>query len=286
MHLVGEIQLLELHILEIVGHSKVHDQVHWLLGNNPLSNLDRGVRRQSRRMHSPASFPTGNPRDVSVLPVFGRAVPFHAVGVEVSARVLVDIGFDPCKGTDGLLQCSTAVAVPFGDVGVVLLVVGGGIEWPVSGVKGRQLQRLGHFTFGVFDVDLTQISQDLRPTRQTHLRLDQIDFRRRSSSPRTIRQLRSRMIRIRPARTPRQPLSRQETERSTVVTRQRCIRARLIDICLVRECSDIACIVRVWPHAFGCCTVACSTEVSERPYTGPETSDVVVSGKRDGDYEA
>lgn len=154
MHLIREIQLLELDVLEIVGHSKVHDQVHWLLGDDPLSDLDLWVRCQGGRVKGPASFPTCDPRDVSVVPVIRRAVPFHAVRVEVSARVLVNIVADPGKGTCGLLEVSTTVAVPFGDIGVVLLVIGGRVEWPIRGVERRQLQRLGHLSLGVFDVDL------------------------------------------------------------------------------------------------------------------------------------
>lgn len=118
---------------------------------------------------------------------------------------------------------------------------------------------------------------------RAHLRFDQINLGRRPTPPTPIRQLRSRMIRILATRTPRQPLARQKAHRPTIVTRQRRIGARLIDVGLIRERSDIARVVRVWPHAFGCCAVPCSTEVAECPDTGPEAADVVVSGEGDGD---
>lgn len=131
MHLVRIVQLLELDVLEIVGHSKVHDQVHGLLGNDSRSDLDKRVLPERRRMHSPASDAACLPRNVSVFTVIGRAVPFHAVLVEVAARILVDVIANPGQRTGGLLKVSTTVAVPLRDVGVVLLVVGRRVEWPV-----------------------------------------------------------------------------------------------------------------------------------------------------------
>lgn len=142
MHLVGEIQLVERDRLEVVGHSEIDDQVHWFFGDDPVPNLAQWIRPDRRRMNGPASNAIRHPGDISVLPIVGVRVPFHGVRVEVAARIRVDIIWHVRERTDGLLELSASVAVPFGDCRVVDLGVDGAVEWPVGGIVRCQLERL------------------------------------------------------------------------------------------------------------------------------------------------
>lgn len=137
MHLVGEIKLGEHDGLEVVGHAKVEDDIHWLFRDDSVADFGKRIGANSRSLDSPTPNAIGNPGNVSILPIIGVGVPFHGVRVEIPARVLIHIVRHVRERTDGLLERSASVAVDLGDGWIIYLVVCRGIERIVAGIIRR-----------------------------------------------------------------------------------------------------------------------------------------------------